>query len=66
MRKDENIQNAIDLDRAEEKTSGCCIRDDGSGCRQTVQTKCSVSIKILLLFYISGRFGVRNCQTDMK
>lgn len=43
MRKDENIYNGIAKDLVEEKTSGCCIRNDGSGCVQSVRSKCSVS-----------------------
>ncbi|CAC5394907.1 Inactive rhomboid protein 1,Inactive rhomboid protein 2 [Mytilus coruscus] len=44
MRKDENIYNGIAKDLVEEKTSGCCIRNDGSGCVQSVRSKCSTTI----------------------
>jgi hypothetical protein len=44
MRNDANIYKGMTLDKAEEKTSGCCIRNDGSGCVQTVRGKCSVSV----------------------
>lgn len=43
MRKDANIYEGIDKDLAEESTTGCCIRNDGSGCVQSVRSKCSVS-----------------------
>ncbi|XP_055876720.1 inactive rhomboid protein 2-like [Biomphalaria glabrata] len=41
MRVDENLNEAIGYDRAEERESACCIRNDGSGCVQTVQSGCS-------------------------
>ena len=44
MRNDANIYKGMTLDKAEEKTTGCCIRNDGSGCVQTVRGKCSVSV----------------------
>ncbi|XP_052090353.1 inactive rhomboid protein 2-like isoform X4 [Mytilus californianus] len=41
MRKDPNLVKVLKLDREEEKTSGCCVRDDGAGCVQTVESQCS-------------------------
>ncbi|XP_060076811.1 inactive rhomboid protein 1-like isoform X2 [Ylistrum balloti] len=41
MRKDPNLAHVMDLDREEERTSGCCIRDDNTGCVQTVKSRCS-------------------------
>lgn len=43
MRKDPNLDAALAEQRAEERTTGCCVRDDGSGCVQTTIHKCSVS-----------------------
>lgn len=43
MRKDQGIQKGLDKDLEEEKNSACCVRDDGSGCVQTVESKCAVS-----------------------
>jgi hypothetical protein len=44
MRKDPNLEAALAAQRAEERGTGCCVRDDGSGCVQTTEYKCSVSI----------------------
>lgn len=43
MRKDPNLFRVLALDRDEERRTGCCIRDDSSGCVQTIPEKCSVS-----------------------
>ncbi|XP_052262483.1 inactive rhomboid protein 1-like isoform X2 [Dreissena polymorpha] len=40
MRKDEGILKGILLDRAVEKDSACCVRDDGSGCFQALEGQC--------------------------
>jgi len=42
MRHDEHVMNAILDDRQKEKETGCCVRNDGSGCVQTQQADCSV------------------------
>ena len=34
MRRDERLFNLIEQDRIKESMSGCCIRNDGSGCVQ--------------------------------
>lgn len=41
MRKDYNVEEAIKADKERENKSSCCIRNDGAGCVQTSQTKCS-------------------------
>ncbi|KAL5018709.1 hypothetical protein ScPMuIL_004431 [Solemya velum] len=41
MRRDEQLESILAVGRAEEKSSGCCIRDDGSGCSQMTREKCS-------------------------
>lgn len=41
MRKDPNLDAALAEQRKEERTTGCCVRDDGSGCVQTTVHKCS-------------------------
>lgn len=48
MRKDPNLVKVLKADREEERTSGCCVRDDGAGCVQTVESQCSVSIRSCL------------------
>lgn len=41
MRKDRNIYEEIIRERRSEKFTGCCIRNDESGCVQTTQQRCS-------------------------
>ncbi|XP_041363411.1 inactive rhomboid protein 1-like isoform X2 [Gigantopelta aegis] len=41
MRWDENLNHALNLDLQEEKTSACCVRNDGSGCAQMTEKRCS-------------------------
>lgn len=41
MRKDKNIYEEIIRERRSEKFTGCCIRNDDSGCVQTTQQRCS-------------------------
>ncbi|XP_061166053.1 inactive rhomboid protein 1-like [Saccostrea echinata] len=41
MRKDPNLEAALAEQRKEERNTGCCVRDDGSGCVQTTIHKCS-------------------------
>ena len=43
MRRDENVMDAILQDRQKENQTGCCVRNDGSGCVQSLQEDCSVS-----------------------
>ena len=43
MRKDHNVELAIKKDRAKERETACCIRNDGSGCVQSSLEQCSVS-----------------------
>ncbi|KAK7112224.1 inactive rhomboid protein 1-like isoform X2 [Littorina saxatilis] len=40
MRVDINLKYSLELDRAEEKESACCVRNDGSGCVQRVASQC--------------------------
>ena len=44
MRKDANIEHALADDRQVESRTACCIRDDGSGCVQSLESDCSVSL----------------------
>lgn len=46
MRQDEEIHKLIQEKRARERESGCCVRNDRSGCLQTLQEECSVSDKL--------------------
>jgi hypothetical protein len=43
MRRDENVERAIERDREHERETACCIRNDRSGCVQASRTNCSVS-----------------------
>lgn len=43
MRKDEKIFRHIEEQRRAEKDTGCCIRNDDSGCVQSSRGECSVS-----------------------
>jgi len=49
MRKDLKIFEVIDEERNREKSTGCCIRNDGSGCVQTLKKSCSVSPKLTFI-----------------
>ena len=42
MRDDENVKLAIQQQIATESQSACCVLNDGSGCVQTTEDKCSV------------------------
>ena len=44
MRPDKNLLKVLEEERRNESETGCCIKSDGSGCIQTSQAKCSVSI----------------------
>jgi hypothetical protein len=49
MRKDLKIFEIINEERNREKSTGCCIRKDGSGCVQTLSHNCSVSLKLTFI-----------------
>uniref|UniRef100_A0A4W6E2B2 Inactive rhomboid protein n=1 Tax=Lates calcarifer TaxID=8187 RepID=A0A4W6E2B2_LATCA len=46
MRQDEEIQKLIQEKRARERESGCCVRNDRSGCLQTSQEECSSTLAV--------------------
>ena len=49
MREDKSIQESISIANAREnELSGCCVRNDASGCLQTTKNKCS---PLLSTFY---------------
>lgn len=48
MRRDQGIEKGMIKDRDEERRSACCVRDDGSGCAQMSESRCS---KTLNTFY---------------
>ncbi|KAL5019240.1 hypothetical protein ScPMuIL_004962 [Solemya velum] len=48
MRVDENLQKVFALDEKEERSSGCCVRDDGSGCSQMVESRCMSTMSTFL------------------
>ena len=43
MRKDANVERILAEARSIESQTACCVRNDGSGCLQTIEDKCSVS-----------------------
>ena len=43
MRQDQEVHQLIQEKRARERGSGCCVRNDRSGCLQTPRDECSVS-----------------------
>jgi hypothetical protein len=44
MRDDENVRQAILQLKEIENRTACCVLNDGSGCVQTTEAKCSVGI----------------------
>lgn len=52
MRQDEEIQQLIEETKARERQSGCCVRNDRSGCLQTLQEECSVGGRTLRRFQV--------------
>lgn len=48
MRRDGNLMKAMRKDRILEEGSACCVRNDGSGCAQMTENRCS---KTLSTFY---------------
>lgn len=54
MRKDPNLVAVLEKDRADERESGCCVRDDGSGCVQTLPSFCSSFISTFIKWNNTG------------
>lgn len=48
MRVDNKIKKEIDKIQAKERETACCIRNDDSGCVQSSQADCSVSITLFV------------------
>ncbi|XP_075949445.1 inactive rhomboid protein 1 isoform X6 [Anarhichas minor] len=48
MRQDAEIQKLIQEKRARERESGCCVRNDRSGCLQTLQEECSSTLAVFV------------------
>ncbi|KAM6897671.1 inactive rhomboid protein 1 isoform 3-T3 [Xenentodon cancila] len=46
MRQDEEIHKLIQEKKASERESGCCVRNDRSGCLQTLQEECSSTLAV--------------------
>ncbi|XP_053709588.1 inactive rhomboid protein 1-like isoform X2 [Synchiropus splendidus] len=46
MRQDQEIHNLIQEKRTKERESGCCVRNDRSGCLQTLQEECSSTLAV--------------------
>lgn len=47
MRVDDKITQEVDKIRLKERETACCIRNDDSGCVQSSQADCSVSVHII-------------------
>uniref|UniRef100_A0A7N6BXJ1 Inactive rhomboid protein n=1 Tax=Anabas testudineus TaxID=64144 RepID=A0A7N6BXJ1_ANATE len=46
MRHDKEIQKLIQEKKERERQSGCCVRNDRSGCLQTLQEECSSTLAV--------------------
>ncbi|KAM7371074.1 hypothetical protein PAMP_010570 [Pampus punctatissimus] len=46
MRQDQEIHQLIQEKRDRERESGCCVRNDRSGCLQTLQEECSSTLAV--------------------
>ncbi|XP_075884344.1 inactive rhomboid protein 1-like isoform X2 [Nelusetta ayraudi] len=46
MHQDQEIHKLIQEKRARERESGCCVRNDRSGCLQTLQEECSSTLAV--------------------
>ncbi|XP_071512963.1 inactive rhomboid protein 1 isoform X2 [Panulirus ornatus] len=46
MRKDEKIFRHVEEQRREERETGCCIRNDDSGCVQSSRRECSTRLSV--------------------
>ncbi|XP_071391820.1 inactive rhomboid protein 1-like isoform X2 [Centroberyx affinis] len=46
MRQDQEVHELIQEKRARERDSGCCVRNDRSGCLQTLQEECSSTLAV--------------------
>lgn len=44
IRKDQQIEQLVRRERDIERTSGCCVQNDRSGCIQTLKKDCSVGL----------------------
>ncbi|XP_077358295.1 inactive rhomboid protein 1 isoform X2 [Festucalex cinctus] len=44
MRQDREIHKLVQETRVQERKSGCCVRNDRSGCLQTLQEECSTTL----------------------
>ncbi|XP_075421364.1 inactive rhomboid protein 1 isoform X2 [Ascaphus truei] len=46
MRQDQQVYNFIQMKREKEKHSACCVRNDKSGCVQTLEKECSSTLAV--------------------
>ncbi|XP_051925540.1 inactive rhomboid protein 1 isoform X4 [Hippocampus zosterae] len=46
MRQDREIHKLVQEKRDKERESGCCVRNDRSGCLQTLQEECSTTLAL--------------------
>jgi len=50
MRDDINVRKSLSDARIVERNSACCVLNDGSGCLQTTEKRCSVCNRLSLRF----------------
>ncbi|GAB1610297.1 inactive rhomboid protein 2-like [Argonauta hians] len=70
MRVDKNIQKVISNDEKLESQSACCVRNDGSGCAQMIETQCSKTISSFYdkkeMFKMIGKETQTVCGLDPR
>lgn len=55
MRQDQQVHSFIKAKREKEKHSACCVRNDKSGCVQTSEEECSVSVVVPSLLFLQAQ-----------
>jgi len=63
MRKDANVERLLADARSTESRTACCVRNDGSGCLQTVKDECSVGEQHRQLVLAGVYTGLGNAAT---
>uniref|UniRef100_A0A7N8WNV8 Inactive rhomboid protein n=1 Tax=Mastacembelus armatus TaxID=205130 RepID=A0A7N8WNV8_9TELE len=75
MRQDQEIHKLIQEKRASERESGCCVRNDRSGCLQTLQEECSSTLAVWVKWpqhpsapYLNGELRLHGavCHQDPR
>lgn len=68
MRRDSNVHALIEEDRKIElEQSGCCVRNDGAGCYQTLNANCSATLSTFVRYLEPfGKWSGAVCGQDPK